>query len=62
MIFFVEPSRPLAPTIVKNIDQLLEAAERTLFAIATVLLFSAAMFSLTGWAARQAMEGYGVRS
>ena len=61
LIFFYEPSRPLAPTIVKNIDQLSsKPANATLFAIATVLLFSAAMFSLTGWAARRAMGKYGV--
>jgi phosphate transport system permease protein len=60
LIFIYEPSRPLAPTIVKNIDQLSsKPASATLFAIATVLLFSAAMFSLTGWAARRAMGKYG---
>jgi phosphate transport system permease protein len=60
LIFFYEPSRPLAPTIVKNIDQLSsKPANATLFAIATVLLFSAAMFSLTGWAARRARGKYG---
>lgn len=60
LIFFYEPSRPLAPTIVKNIDQLSsKPANATLFAIATVLLFSAAMLSLTGWAARRAMGKYG---
>jgi phosphate transport system permease protein len=60
LIFIYEPSRPLAPTIVKNIDQLSSRpASATLFAIATVLLFSAAMFSLTGWAARRAMGKYG---
>jgi phosphate transport system permease protein len=60
IIFFYEPSRPLAPTIVKNIDQLgSKPANATLFAIATVLLFSAAAFSLAGWAARRAMSRYG---
>jgi phosphate transport system permease protein len=59
-IFIFEPSRPLAPTIVKNIDQLSSPpANATLFAIAAVLLFSAAMLSLTGWAARRAMRKYG---
>ncbi len=43
LIFIFEPSRPLAPTIVKNIDQLSSPpANATLFAIAAVLLFSAA--------------------
>jgi phosphate transport system permease protein len=60
LIFFYEPSRPLAPTIVKNIDLLgSPPANSTLFAIAAVLLFSAATFSLVGWATRRAMRKYG---
>jgi ABC-type phosphate transport system permease subunit len=60
LIFVYEPSRPLAPTIVKNIDSLgSPPANSTLFAIAAVLLFSAALFSLTGWVARRAMRKYG---
>jgi len=60
LIFIYEPSRPLAPTIVKNIDQLSSPpANATLFAIATVLLFSAAIFSLTGYLARRSMQKYG---
>jgi phosphate transport system permease protein len=60
LIFIYEPSRPLAPTIVKNIDSLgSPPANATLFAIAAVLLFSAALFSLTGWVARRAMRKYG---
>jgi phosphate transport system permease protein len=60
VIFVYEPSRPLAPTIVKNIDQLSSPpANATLFAIAAVLLFSAATFSLTGYVARRSMRKYG---
>lgn len=60
LIFFYEPSRPLAPTIVKNIDSLgSKPSNATLFAIAAVLLFSAALFSLAGWVARRAMRKYG---
>jgi phosphate transport system permease protein len=60
LIFIYEPSRPLAPTIVKNIDSLgSKPSNATLFAIAAVLLFSAAAFSLTGWVARRAMRKYG---
>jgi phosphate transport system permease protein len=60
LIFIFEPSRPLAPTIVKNIDLLgSKPANSTLFAIAAVLLLSAAMFSLAGWAARRSMRRYG---
>jgi ABC-type phosphate transport system permease subunit len=60
LIFIYEPSRPLAPTIVKNIDQLSsKPANATLFAIAAVLLFSGAMVSLAGHGARRAMRKYG---
>ena len=54
LIFFFEPSRPLAPTIIKSIDSLgSPPANATLFAIAAVLLFSAAMFSLIAWVAKR---------
>jgi ABC-type phosphate transport system permease subunit len=60
LIFIYEPSRPLAPTIVKNIDQLSSPPfNATLFSIAAVLLFSAAMFSMAGYIARRAMRKYG---
>jgi phosphate transport system permease protein len=60
LIFIYEPSRPLAPTIVKNIDSLGSApSNATLFAIAAMLLLSAAIFSLAGWVARRAMRKYG---
>jgi phosphate transport system permease protein len=60
LIFIYEPSRPLAPTIVKNVDQLSSPpANATLFAIATVLLVSAAFCSFAGWMARRAMRKYG---
>jgi phosphate transport system permease protein len=59
LIFIYEPSRPLGPTIVKNIDQLSSPPfNATLFSIAAVLLFSAAVFSLAGWAARRSMRKY----
>lgn len=59
LIFVYEPSRPLGPTIVKNIDQLSSPPfNATLFSIAAVLLFSAAMFSLAGWLARRSMRKY----
>lgn len=60
LIFIYEPSRPLAPTIVKNIDSLgSPPSNATLFAIAAVLLLSAAFFSMAGWVARRAMRKYG---
>lgn len=60
LIFIYEPSRPLAPTIVKNIDSLgSPPSNATLFAIAAVLLMSAAFCSMAGWVARRAMRKYG---
>jgi phosphate transport system permease protein len=62
-LFFVEPSRPLAPTIIKNSEELSSPPmHATLFAIAAVLLFSAALFSVAGWVAKQPMKKYGVRA
>jgi phosphate transport system permease protein len=59
LLFFFEPSRGLAPTILLNNDELSNnAVAPMLFAIATVLLFSSLMFSLSGWAARQPMKRY----
>jgi phosphate transport system permease protein len=60
LIFIYEPSRPLAPTIVKNIDQLSsKSGNATLFSIAAVLLFSAAFLSFAGYIARRSMQKYG---
>jgi phosphate transport system permease protein len=59
LIFFVEPSRGLPATILFNSDGISQPAmKHTLFAIAAVLLFSALMLSLTGWAAKQPMKRY----
>jgi phosphate transport system permease protein len=61
LIFFFEPSRPLAATIIANTEQLNSPPMRhTLYAIAAVLLFSSAMLSVIGWAAKQPMRRYGV--
>jgi phosphate transport system permease protein len=63
LIFFFEPSQPLAATIIRNTEQLNSAPmKHTLYAIGAVLLFSAAMLSLIGWAAKQPMRRYGVIS
>jgi phosphate transport system permease protein len=62
-IFFVEPTRPLAATIISFIDDLSTPPMRhTLYAIAAVLLVSAAFLSLGGWAAKQPMKRYGARA
>ena len=59
LIFFFEPSRGLAATIIGNTEELSSPPmKQTLYAIAAVLLFSAAMFSLIGWAAKQPMKRY----
>jgi phosphate transport system permease protein len=61
LIFLYEPSEPLATTILRNQDQLSSPPmEQTLFAIAAILLFSAVLLSLAGWAAKQPMKRYGV--
>jgi phosphate transport system permease protein len=62
-IFFVEPTRPLASTIIAFIDDLSTPPMRhTLYAIAAVLLLSAALLSFGGWAAKQPMKRYGART
>jgi phosphate transport system permease protein len=62
-IFFVEPTRPLAATIIAFIDDLSAPPMRhTLYAIAAVLLLSAAFLSFAGWAAKQSMRRYGARA
>jgi len=58
-IFFFEPSRPLAATILQQVEGLSSAAlKHTLFAIASVLLVSAMLLSLAGWAAKQPLKKY----
>ena len=61
LVFIFEPSRPLAATIIDNIDQLTSPPMRhTLYALGAVLLFSGAMLSFAGWAAKQPLRRYGV--
>ncbi|ADB53432.1 PstC family ABC transporter permease [Conexibacter woesei] len=63
VIFFLEPTRPLAATILQSSEELTSPPMRhTIFAIAAVLLFSAVMLSLAGWAVKQPMKRYGVRA
>ena len=59
LIFFVEPSRGLAATILQNREEVTSPPlEHTLFAVAAVLLLSAAALSLSGWAAKQPMRQF----
>jgi ABC-type phosphate transport system permease subunit len=58
-IFFLEPLRTLASTIIANTEQLSSPPMKaTLYAIASVLLFSAFMLSLVGWAIKRPMKRY----
>lgn len=63
LTFFLEPVRPLAATIVDNAEGLsVKPFGQTIYAIAAVLLVSSFFLSLAGWAAKQPMKRYGVRS
>jgi len=61
--FLFEPVKPLAATIVNNAEGLTIAPlAQTIYAIAAVLLVSAALLSLAGWAAKQPLKRYGIRA
>jgi phosphate ABC transporter permease protein PstC len=58
-----EPVRPLAATIFQNSEGLtIPALAHTVYAIGAVLLVSAAMLSLAGWASKQRLKRYGIRA
>ncbi|MCW3016939.1 MAG: phosphate transporter permease subunit PstC [Solirubrobacterales bacterium] len=57
-----EPLRPLAATIVENVESLNAPAVRSsVYAFALLLLFSSLMLSLGGYLAKQPMKKYGIR-
>ncbi len=61
--FLFEPVRPLAATIVQESQGLtVGALGHTVYAMAAVLLISAAMLSFAGWAAKQPLKRYGIRA
>ena len=63
LTFFFEPVQPLASTIVREFGgQSNQAILNTIYAIAAVLLFSATLLSLAGWAAKRSMSRYGIRA
>ncbi len=63
LTFFLEPTRPLAATIVQNAEGLTVVPfGQTLYAFAAVLLVSAGLLSFAGWAAKQPLRKYGVRA
>lgn len=59
ILFFAEPARPLAATIVDNAEGLsVEPFAQTLYAFAAVLLVSAAFLSFGGWYIRRRLRRY----
>jgi phosphate transport system permease protein len=59
--FLFEPVQPLAATIVKEFGGQSDGpVASTIYAIAAVLLFSAALLSLTAWAVKQPLKRYGI--
>jgi phosphate transport system permease protein len=61
LTFFLEPTRPLAATIVDNAEGLsVKPFGQTIYAFAAVLLVSTLALSLAGWAAKQPLKRYGV--
>jgi phosphate transport system permease protein len=61
--FLFEPVRPLAAEILQESEGLtIGPLGHTLYAIGAVLLISAGMLSLAGWAAKQPLKRYGIRA
>ena len=61
--FLFEPVRPLAAEILQESEGLtIGPLSHTLYAIGAVLLVSATMLSLAGWAAKQPLKRYGIRA
>jgi ABC-type phosphate transport system permease subunit len=61
-LFFLEPLRPLASTIVEDAESLQAPAVRSsVYAFAVLLLFSSLFLSLAGFLAKQPMKKYGAR-
>ena len=63
LTFFYEPVRPLAAQIFQESEGIsLGVLGHTIYAIGAVLLVSATLLSLAGWAAKQPLNRYGSRS
>jgi len=61
-LFFLEPLRPLASTIVEDAESLQAPAVRSsVYAFALLLLFSSLLLSIAGFLAKQPMKKYGAR-
>jgi phosphate ABC transporter permease protein PstC len=61
--FFLEPILTFASAIVQNSDGLFSVKPfpQTIYAFASVLMVSAALLSLAGWAVRRPLRRYGIR-
>lgn len=61
--FFLEPILTFASAIVQNSDGLFSVKPfpQTIYAFAAILLVSAAVLSLAGWAVKQPLKRYGIR-
>lgn len=63
LTFFYEPVRPLAATIFQEAEGLtIGALSHTIYAMGAILMVSAILLSLAGWAAKQPLKKYGVRA
>jgi phosphate transport system permease protein len=62
LTFLFEPVQPLAATIALNAGSLtIGPISHTLYAIGALLLVSAALLSVAGWATKQPLKRYGIR-
>jgi phosphate transport system permease protein len=63
LTFLFEPVRPLAATIFQESEGItIGPLSHTIYAMGAVLLVSATMLSLAGWAAKQPLKRFGVRA
>jgi phosphate ABC transporter permease protein PstC len=63
LTFLFEPVRPLAATIFQESEGLtIGPVAHTIYAMGAVLLVSATMLSLAGWAVKQPLKRYGIRA
>lgn len=63
LTFLLEPTRPLAATIVAYQEGLsVRPFAQTIYAFAALLLLCAMALSLAGWAAKQPLRRYGIRA
>jgi len=60
-LFFLEPSRPLAATIIDGAEGLsVEPFGQTMYAFAFILIVSTGLLSFAGWAARKSLSRYSI--